>query len=492
MSLLTKRRTALMAGIMAVAITATSFGNLPSSISSAHAAEPVQSASAFSFAPIVEKVQPAVVSIRVKKKLPTNQIRRGQNFRDFVPRGHPLDKFFERFERLPGYKAPNRKRRNYGSAQGSGFFISADGYVVTNHHVIRNAQEVRVLMQNGESYKAKIIGSDKKTDLALLKVEKKGKDFKFVEFGKSNVRVGDWVVAVGNPFGLGGTVTAGIVSARGRDIGAGPYDDFIQIDAAVNKGNSGGPAFDLTGKVIGVNTAIYSPSGGNVGIAFAIPSEVVQSVIEDLKDDGKVTRGYLGVSIQKVNEDIAQSLGLAKASGALVRDVFSLSPADKAGIRSQDVILKVDGQTIADPKDLSRKIAGIAPGKAAKLEVWRNGKSEMVSVKIGKLSDAKRRPTVRNDDSGAVTLEQWGLAVGPRENGRKGAQIFNVEPGSIAERKRLKPGDVILEVNGVRISTAEDAEAAMLNAREAGRKAVLLRIKRGNRSEFVALPFARN
>src|SRR3954465_4038620 len=256
--------------------------------------------------------------------------------------------------------------------QGSGFFISADGYAVTNNHVVDKAESVEVTTDDGKIHTAKVIGTDPRTDLALIKVEG-GNDFPFVRLADQAPRIGDWVLAVGNPFGLGGTVTAGIVSARGRDIGAGPYDDFIQIDAPVNKGNSGGPTFDVDGNVIGVNTAIFSPSGGSVGIAFAIPAGTVKSVVAQLKDKGAVSRGWIGVQIQPVTTDIAESIGLNSAEGALVAEPQTNGPAAKAGIQAGDVITAVNGSAVKDARDLARQIGALAPGSAVNLKVWRKG-----------------------------------------------------------------------------------------------------------------------
>jgi serine protease Do len=293
----------------------------------------VQPQQFFSFADVVERVQPAVVSVLVRSSnRPQEMSEMMPDFRD-LPEDHPFRRFFREFEdRFGGNRSERPQPRGRAPmAQGSGFFISADGYVVTNNHVISEADEIAVRTQDGEELDARLIGSDPRTDLALLKIDNVD-DLPFVKFGDADVRVGDWVVAVGNPFGLGGTVTAGIVSARGRDIGSGPYDDFLQIDAPVNRGNSGGPTFNLAGEVVGVNTAIVSPSGGNVGIAFAIPSAIAQDVINDLRDSGKVVRGWLGIGIQPVSDDVAEGLGLDEPGGALVNRLLDDSPAGEAGV----------------------------------------------------------------------------------------------------------------------------------------------------------------
>lgn len=268
-------------------------------------------------------------------------------------------------------------------SQGSGFFVSQDGYVVTNNHVVANAAEVQLVTDGGKTLSAKVIGTDPRTDLALLKVNESG-NYPFVQLAAGKPRTGEWVLAVGNPFGLGGTVTAGIVSAQGRDIGSGPYDDFLQIDAAVNRGNSGGPTFNQRGEVVGVNTAIYSPSGGNVGIAFAIPAATVQSVVEQLKEHGSVARGFIGVQIQPVTAEVADAIGLKDAKGALIAEAQSNGPAAKAGLKRGDTILAVNGEKIADARELSKKIATFAPGTKTSLTIWRDGKEREVSFEVGR------------------------------------------------------------------------------------------------------------
>ena len=342
-----------------------------------------------SFADVVEKVKPAVVSVRVKANMVAD--RSDDTDEAFgmpdVPPGSPMERFFHRFQDGqggPGFQFRQGPRRV--EAQGSGFFISADGYVVTNNHVVDHASEVQVTTDDGRTLDAKVVGTDPKTDLAVLKV-KEGGSFPYVSFAAKAPRVGDWVVAIGNPFGLGGTVTAGIVSARGRDIGAGPYDDFLQIDAPVNRGNSGGPTFNLNGEVVGINTAIASPSGGSVGIAFAIPSDEAQKIVASLKDNGAVARGFIGVQIQPVTKDIAEAMGLNEPKGALVAETVQGGPAEKAGLKRGDTIVAVDGQAIREPKELSRRIAAIDPGKPVSLTVLRDGKERTITVEIGRQSD---------------------------------------------------------------------------------------------------------
>src|SRR3954464_1814904 len=338
-----------------------------------------------SLADVVEKVKPAVVSVRVKVNTVADRGDDGEDAEAFgmpdLPPGSPMDRFFHRFrdgQGGSGFRFRQGPRRN-AEAQGSGFFISADGYVVTNNHVVDHASEVLVTTDDGRTLDAKVVGTDPKTDLAVLKV-KEGGSFPYVSFAAKAPRVGDWVVAIGNPFGLGGTVTAGIVSARARDIGAGPYDDFLQIDAPVNRGNSGGPAFNLTGEVVGVTTAIASPSGGNVGIAFAIPSDTVRQIVAQIKEKGTVERGFLGVQIQPVTPDIAAGVGLNKTEGAIVSRVEEGSPATRAGLKAGDVVLAVDGKAVRDARDLSRQIAFMGPGTTATVQVWRDGASRDLSV----------------------------------------------------------------------------------------------------------------
>ena len=337
------------------------------------------------FADIVAKVKPAVISVRVKIDKPAG-VSLNEDDAPFPP-GSPMERFFHRFGMPNGGEGNGNGGHHMVTGQGSGFFITADGYAVTNNHVVQDAENVQVTTDDGKTYSAKVIGTNSRTDLALIKVD--GKDFPFVKLSDNAPRIGDWVLAVGNPFGLGGTVTAGIVSARGRDIGAGPYDDFIQIDAPVNKGNSGGPSFDVEGNVIGVNTAIFSPSGGSVGIAFDIPADTVKNVVAQLRDKGSVTRGWIGVQIQPVTSEIAEGMGLKKAAGALVSEPQPNSPAAKAGIESGDVITSVDGNAVSDARDLARRIGTMAPGTSVKLGVLHQGQEKTVTVTLGTLPNEK-------------------------------------------------------------------------------------------------------
>ncbi len=379
-------------------------------------------------------------------------------------------------------------------ARDSGFFISADGYAVTNFHVVDQADGVEVATDDGKTYSAKVVGRDQRTDLALIKIEGRS-DFPFVKLAETPSRIGDWVIAVGNPFGLSSTVTAGIVSARGRDIGAGPYDDFIQIDAPVNRGNSGGPTFDVNGNVIGVNAAIFSPSGGNVGIAFAIPAETVKMVVEQLREKGSVTRGWLGVQIQAVTADLAESLGLKKAEGALIAEPQPGSPAVKAGIKAGDVIVSIDGMPVKDARDLARKVAAMAPGSQIKFGIMRNGDEQSMTVTLGEMAKA-REARAGSDESGAENAEaRIGLTVAPAGSvggaGEQGVVVTAVEPNGIAASQGFRTGDVILEVSGRAVASPDDVRKALAEARGEDKRSVLMRVKSGDATKFVAVPLAR-
>ncbi|CAM5425297.1 putative periplasmic serine endoprotease DegP-like OS=Afipia felis OX=1035 GN=mucD_2 PE=3 SV=1 [Afipia felis] len=446
------------------------------------------------FADIVERVKPSVISVRVKI-----EEKQSANEDDLpFPPGSPMERFFRRFGGPDGFPGPGRGPRGRGNlvtGQGSGFFISSDGYAVTNNHVVDGADKVEVTTDDGKTYKAKVIGTDKRTDLALIKVEG-GSNFPFAKLSDTEPRIGDWVLAVGNPFGLGGTVTSGIVSARGRDIGNGPYDDFIQIDAAVNKGNSGGPAFNTAGEVIGVNTAIYSPSGGSVGIAFSIPSSTVKNVVAQLKEKGSVSRGWIGVQIQPVTPEIADSLGLKKAEGALVAEPQPNGPAAKAGIESGDVINRVNDQPVKDARELARTIGGLAPGSSIKLGVLRKGVEKVVTLTLGELPNSvssKTRPEDRSDRSAhGADVSSLGLTVAPAKSvagaGKEGVVITSVDPDGASAERGLKEGDVILEVAGKSVATADDIRNELTSARADKKNSVLIRIRSGDSSRFVALP----
>lgn len=447
-----------------------------------------------SFADLAQKVSPAVVSVQVKnggKKKKDGEF----SFRGMpdLPEDHPLNEFFKRFNK----GSPHQNRPVQPTlAQGSGFIISSDGFAVTNHHVINDASEIILTLDNGDKYDAEVIGSDERTDLALLKIKTGAKKtFPVVEFASKRARVGDWVLAVGNPFGLGGTVTAGIVSARNRDIGSGPYD-YLQIDAAVNRGNSGGPTFNLEGKVVGVNTAIFSPSGGNVGIAFAVPAELAQKVIAQLQKSGSVARGWLGVTIQNVSDDIALSLGLDEPKGAMVTRLSQGGPAAKSDLDVGDVIVRVDKDDIGDSRDLARTIAEYTPKSEIQVTVLRDGKEKVVPVILGKFPSGKQLAALQSGKQVAPTtqeLEDFGLSLAPASEkqgaGDEGVVIIEVDPSGKAASKGLKAGDVILKVAGIAVSEPKDVAEGVKKAKKRGRGAVDMLVRSGERQRFVAIPF---
>ena len=441
------------------------------------------------FADIVAKVKPAVISVRVKIDKPAG-VSLKEDDAPFPP-GSPMERFFHRFGMPNGGEGYGNGGHHMVTGQGSGFFITADGYAVTNNHVVQDAENVQVTTDDGKTYSAKVIGTDSRTDLALIKVD--GKDFPFVKLSDNAPRIGDWVLAVGNPFGLGGTVTAGIVSARGRDIGAGPYDDFIQIDAPVNKGNSGGPSFDVEGNVIGVNTAIFSPSGGSVGIAFDIPADTVKNVVAQLRDKGSVTRGWIGVQIQPVTSEIAEGMGLKKAAGALVSEPQPNSPAAKAGIESGDVITSVDGNAVSDARDLARRIGTMAPGTSVKLGVLHQGQEKTVTVTLGTLPNEKA--AANQEKSGATPdndMPKLGLTLAPsnKMSGAEGSGVVvtAVDPSGVAADHGFQVGDVILDVGGKSVSNPSDVRKQLADARKEGKRALMFRVKSGEGTRFVAMP----
>ncbi|GEC14349.1 serine protease Do [Nitrobacter winogradskyi] len=447
------------------------------------------------FADIVERVKPSVISVKIRMK---DRAVAGGDDSPFQP-GSPMERFFRRFGGPDGMPPGMRGRRGPGlvTGQGSGFFISADGYAVTNNHVVDGAEKVEVTTDDGKTYTAKVIGADPRTDIALIKVEG-GSGFPFAKLSDDKVRIGDWVLAVGNPFGLGGSVTAGIVSASGRDIGTGPYDDFIQIDAPVNKGNSGGPAFNMKGDVIGVNTAIYSPSGGSVGIAFSIPANTVKSVVAQLKDKGSVSRGWIGVQIQPVTSDIADSLGLKKAEGALVAEPQANSPAAKAGIQSGDVITTVNGDPVKDARELARTIGSLAPGTSIKLNILHKGKDKVVNLTLGTLPDTVEARADHYGDRGSShdnDIPRLGLTVAPAGSvagaGAEGVVVVDVDPKSPAADRGFREGDVILEVAGKSVSSSADIREAIKAARAEDKNSVLMRVRTGSTARFVAMPVAK-
>jgi serine protease Do len=460
-----------------------------------------------SFADLAEKVKPAVVNITSEKAAARSG---GGEMPDLpIPKDSPFREFYERFfgrdfggdPRQFGRPGP-RPAPVVGA--GSGFLVDAGGYVVTNHHVVNGAERLKVTLEGGDSFDAKLIGSDQRTDLAVLKIDA-GRKLPFLEFGDSDkVRPGDWVLAVGNPFGLGGSVTAGIVSARGRDLPGGQLVDFLQIDAPINPGNSGGPAFDASGKVIGVNSAIYTPNGGNVGIGFAIPSNTARDVVAALRNDGKVERGWLGVQIQPVTPELADGFGLGKARGALVSGVEENGPAARAGLKSGDIVLSWGGTEVATSRDLARLVASTPAGRKVEVKLWRSGKERSVSVETGRMKEqlaATPNQEDRNAPTGSLVVAGTGLAVTDLTAQRRerlgvpesvtGALIAGIEPGSPAERSGLRPGDVIRRVGDTSVATAEALIAAVAKERDEGRAAVAMMIVRGNDERFVALRFAK-
>ena len=503
-SLLSARKLALMASV-ATGLGIAVYGVSPSSVgldifgSPAHAqAKNVVSGAAQpqGFADMVEGVKPSVISVKVTMR---ERASDAANKSDDDGSGSPMERFFRQFGGPDGVSQNPGREGRHGEmmGQGSGFFISSDGFAVTNNHVVDGADKVEVTTDAGKTYTAKVIGTDPRTDVALIKVEG-GADFPFVKLSEGKARIGDWVLAVGNPFGLGGTVTAGIVSASGRDIGSGPYNDFIQIDAPVNKGNSGGPAFNMQGEVVGVNTAIYSPSGGSVGIAFSIPASTVKNVVAQLKDKGSVSRGWIGVQIQPVTQDLADSMGLKQAEGALVADPQKDGPAAKAGVEAGDVITAVNGQSVKDARELARIIGGFAPGSAAKLDVLHKGQGKVVSLILGRLPNAQEaRADIEADGQGSThgtDVTRLGLTVAPAGKvdgaGKEGVVVTKIEPNSAAADRGLKKGDVILEVSGKSVTDPGDVREAIEAARTDKKRSVLMRLRSGDLSHYVAVPLA--
>ncbi len=402
------------------------------------------------------------------------------------PFGGGDDPFEEFFRRFFGDRPPPGQQRSLGS----GFIISEDGYIITNYHVVDGADKITVRLSDKEEYDAKVIGSDEKTDIAMVKIDAKH-SLHAVPLGSSaDLQVGDWVMAIGNPFGLDQTVTAGIVSAKGRVIGAGPYDDFIQTDASINPGNSGGPLLNLRGEVVGINSAIFSQSGGNIGIGFAIPIDLAKSVVGQLKEKGKVTRGWLGVSIQSVTPELAKSFGLKEPSGALVAEVTKDSPAEKAGFERGDIITAFNSNPIKDSHELPAVVARTPVGDKAQVTILRGGKEKTLTVKLGELTDQQAKA-----ESEGESGESWGMTVASLsseaarrfqlDRNKKGVVVTEVDPGSSSELAGIQPGDIIEEVNRQPIESVEDFNKAMADAKD--KETLLLLARRGNFTSFFAL-----
>jgi len=455
-----------------------------------------------SLADLIETLSPAVVNVS------TTQKPKGRSAAEAplgeLPDGAQYDPFRQFFDQLNRGQQQGKPEDRDTHSLGSGFIIDSAGYVITNNHVIESASEIDVTLSDNSKYKATLVGHDKKTDLALLKIEAK-KDLPFVNLGDSDaMRVGDWVIAIGNPYGLGGSVTQGIISARQRSINAGPFDDFLQTDAPINRGNSGGPLFNMKGEVIGINTAIFSPTGGSIGIGFAVPTSLAKSVISQLKETGHTTRGWLGVKIQEVTDEAAESLGLGKTHGALILEVTKDSPADKAGIKAGDVITAFDGKDISAMRLLPRIVAETNIGKKASISFWRSGSSKTSEIMVGKLDES-------NDDANAAAPDKeqpqdknmptetvMGMRITPLsqpvrealnvEGNIEGVAIAEVEPGAEASKRGIRRGDVIADINGTIVKDAKDVQKAFADARGKGRKFAMLKIYRNKETAYITLP----
>jgi serine protease Do len=492
-----KRRISLLIAL----VTALAFIGVLSPATPVPAQAAAASAALPSFEDLAERLVPTVVNVSTTMKLQAPSKGELPPMPDLPP-GSPFEEFFKDFydQYQNGKPQPDEK----ASSLGSGFVIdAANGYIVTNNHVIKDADEIKVILNDNTSLDAKLIGTDEKTDIALLKV-KTAKPLTAASWGDSDKsRVGSWVLAIGNPFGLGGTVTAGIVSARHRDINAGPYDEFIQTDASINRGNSGGPMFNMNGEVIGVNTAIFSPSGGSVGIGFAVPSNLAKGVVDQLIKYGKTKRGWLGVRIQEVTPEIAESLGLGKTAGAMIAGVTPKGPAEKAGIKSGDVILKFDDHVINEMRELPKLVADAEVGKKSTLTIWRKGKEQTVSVDLGQLEKAEETGMLSGKSEEkmpgvkATPVESLGLGLSAINDqlrdtykipaSTNGVLITEVKKDGIAAEKGIEPGDVIVEIDQQEVTTPEDAAGKIAAAEKAKHASVLLFIARNDDMRFVAL-----
>ena len=489
-------RAALFMGALAI---------VPPALSLAHVAEAqadqlapdqlaIEQARPASFADLAAKVSPAVVNISSARKVAAQD---GPQLPQF-PKGSPFEEFFRQFEEQQGngQQGGGHKQMRKAMSLGSGFVIDPTGYVVTNNHVIEESTDITVTLADGTEYPAKLIGTDPKTDLALLKVEAKA-PLPFVPWGDSDkARVGDWVMAVGNPFGLGGSVTTGIVSARSRDIHEGPFDDFLQIDAAINQGNSGGPTFDMNGHVVGINTAIFSPSGGSVGIGFAIPSNLAKTVVAELREKGSIERGWLGVEIQQVTPDLAKGVGLSEPKGAIIANIDPDSPAAKADLKPGDVVLAFNGTKVMEMRDLPRLVAGADPGSTATIDILREGHEKEISVKIGTL---RNEAVASNDNEGGDGSES--AILGARlasltpearqafglDPDAKGVVIVDLQEDSPLVDQGLKVGDVIERVGNAEVSDPAEITRLAEEARKSDQPILVMLVNRDGRDQFIAV-----
>lgn len=504
------------AGVMAAAVAGAGM-RLPS----AHAEQPMQGGlikastapifapppgAPMSFADIFDRVSPAVVSINVTSRADPSALQRIPGLPFLVPRG-PQGQTPDGDEDGEGRTERGQPRLPPQQSSGSGFFISADGYIVTNNHVVENAETIKVVLKDETELEAEIVGRDEATDLAVIKVKNRRGPFPYVNFENSGKpRVGDWVFTVGNPFGLGGTATAGIVSAYGRDIGE-TFVDYIQIDAPINRGNSGGPTFDVYGRVIGVNTAIFSPSGGSVGIGFAIPSEVAEGVTKQLISGGKIERGYIGATIQNFSVEMAEAQGLGDQKGAIVADISPGGPSSRAGLQVGDVVTAVNGVAVKSSSDLTRQVARVRAGDVLRLDVIRGGQRRVVEVRSG--TRPSERELAANDNTGPrsgaapgapgapASAPVLGMSLGPLDEGARnrlnlpadvrGALVQSVDQASDAGSKGLRRGDVLTLANGVRVATPTEFAAVVADAKKAGRTSVLVGVYRNGRTAFLPI-----
>ncbi len=450
-----------------------------------------------SFSGLAKKVTSAVVNIASARQAQGTDMQMPDMPFNF-PEGSPFEKFFKQFRDRMGEHDTDRPQPRMVMGLGSGFIVDPTGFVVTNNHVVDGASDVKVRLDDDSVYSATVVGTDAKTDLALLKIDAK-RPLPAVQFGDSDkAEVGDWVMAVGNPFGLGGTVTAGIISARGRDIDAGPYDDFLQIDAPINQGNSGGPLFNMDGQVIGVNTAIFSPNGGSVGIGFAIPSNMAKSVVAQLKKTGRVERGWLGVQIQKVTPEIAAAVGLNEARGAMVSEVTPDSPAAKAGIKQGDIILNFAGQKVADSRGLALAVAGQPAGSRASIAVWRDRGEKQLTAVTGQQPDQRKvaAASTGGDPDGSyhsATLNADLAALTPDRRAEfaipdsvTGVLVLEVKAGTVFQQG-LRPGDVIRQIDRTPVATPQEVDVLVDKAKSGSEKSVLILVSRQGQDLFLGL-----